>query len=144
MKTIAQMLDLLNGDLANEYKHFHFYLNAAMRVQGLHREQMRQYLLKEAASEMLHVQQFGDLIVGLGGAPTTSVNGFRNDLRDPREILSYALEMEDEVVANYVSRKKDAQDLGGVHGGVIEIFLDDQIMQSRQDADNIRQMIQGM
>ena len=144
MKSVVQMIELLNSSLSDEYKHFHFYINAAMRVQGLHRNQIRQLLLAEAASEMTHVSEFGDLIVGLGGIPTTSVNGFRNDLTDVKSILQYACEMEDEVVANYIGYKKEAQELGGVHGGVIEIFLDNQILQSRTDSDNLRSMIKGM
>ena len=144
MKTLAQMIELLNSDLSNEYKHFHFYINAALRVQSLHRAEIRELLLEEAASEMKHVQEFGDLIVGLGGVPTTSAAGFRSDLTDPKAILMYALEMEDEVVANYIQRQKDAQELGGVDGGWIDVFLDDQIIHSRSDADNMRQMVQGM
>ncbi len=144
MKTLAQMIELLNSDLSNEYKHFHFYINAGMRVQGLHRAEIKELLLEEAASEMKHVQEFGDLIVGLGGVPTTSVSGFRNDLTDPKAILMYALEIENEVVANYIQRQKDAQELGGVDGGWIDVFLDDQIIHSRTDADNFRQMILGM
>ena len=144
MKTVAQMIDLLNGDLANEYKHMHFYLNAAVRVQGLHRAELREMLFGEAQSEMKHVQEFADLIVGLGGVPTTSVNGFRNNLTNPKEILQYAHDMEMEVVANYIQRQKDAQELGGAEGGWIDVFLDDQIIHSRSDADHMRQMLAGM
>ena len=144
MKTLAQMIDLLNSDLSNEYKHFHFYINAAMIVRGLHRAEIKELLLEEAASEMKHVQEFGDLIVGLGGKPIHNAAGFRSDLTDPKAILMYAVEMEDEVVANYIQRQKDALDLGGVNGGWIDVFLDDQIVHSRTDADNFRQMILGM
>lgn len=142
--TPSDMIDELNKDLANEYKHWHFYLNAGIRVQGLHREQMRAFLFKEAASEMEHIKVFGDLILGLGGTPNTKVNGFRGDLTNPRAILEYALVMEEEVVSNYVERKKQAQKMGGVNGSRIEIFMDSQIEQSATDADNIRQMIMGV
>lgn len=138
------MLELLNGDLANEYRHLHFYLNAASVVQGLHRNHVREFLLKEAAGEMGHSTQFADLITGFGGKPSGKINGFRTDLTDPKSILQYALLMEDEVVANYVQRQKDAEQLGGVDGRVIDIFLDEQILDSRHDADNIRNMLSGL
>lgn len=141
---VPDFLDLLNNDLANEYKHFHFYLHSAMMVQGLHRAQIRAFLLAEAQSEMLHVQQFGDLILGLGATPSTKVNGFRSDLSKPVDILTFALSMEEEVVANYVARKKQATDIGGVVGTRVEIFLDSQIEQSASDADDIRQMLRGL
>jgi len=144
MKSVAQMIDLLNGDLANEYKHMHFYLNAAIRVQGLHRAELREMLFSEAKSEMKHVQEFADLIVGLGGIPSTAIKGFRSDLTRPKDILQYAQDMENEVVANYIQRQKDAQELGGVEGRWIDVFLDDQIIHSREDADNMKQMIAGL
>jgi len=138
------MIGLLNNDLTNEYQHFHFYLNAAIRVQSLHRPQIRAFLLAEAAGEMLHIQEFGDLIVGLGGVPTTKVNGFRSDFTNPKAILEYALQIEEEVVSNYVVRKQQAQKIGGIMGARIEIFIDQQIQNSGGDADNIRSMLMGI
>jgi len=144
MASLSTVIDNLNEDLANEYKHWHFYINSAILIQGLNREPIRSFLAKEAAGEMQHIQEFGDLILGLGGKPTTKVNGFRNDLTDAKSILQYALSMEDEVVQNYVERKKQAQAVGGVSGSVIEAFVDGQILASRHDADNIRQMLNGI
>lgn len=144
MASLSTVLDNLNADLSNEYKHWHFYINAAIRIQGLYREPVRNFLIQEAAGEAQHIQEFGALIVGLGGKPTTSVNGFRNDLTTAKSILEFALEMEDEVVENYVVRKKEAQSLGGVNGAVIEAFIDGQILASRHDADHIRQMLSGL
>lgn len=141
--TKEQMIELLNGDIRNEYMHLHFYLHSAMMVQGLHREELREFLLEEAAGEMKHVQQFGDLIVGLGGLPENTPNIFPTELTNPVDILTHALGMEDQVVANYVQRMDQATELGGVDGRWIEIFLEDQIMQSRTDADHLRQILKG-
>lgn len=144
MASLLTLIDNLNEDLANEYKHWHFYIHAAALVQGLNREPIRGFLMNEAAGEMQHIQEFASLILGLGGMPTTRVNGFRNDLTDVKSILQYSMAMEDEVVQNYVERKKQAQALGGIHGSVIEAFVDGQILASRHDADNIRQMLRGL
>jgi bacterioferritin (cytochrome b1) len=138
--TKDEMIARLNGDLRNEYKHMHFYLQSSFLVRGLHREELSEYLADHAKSEFEHVQQFAKVIVGLGGVPDTNPNSFPN-LTDPQEILEYALQMEDEVVSNYVQRMKDAQSLGGVDGAYVEIFLEDQILDSRGDADHLREMV---
>ena len=66
------IIALLNSDLRNEYAHMHFYLNSAIIIKGLHREELREFLLESAASEMVHVREFGDLILGLGGTSCLS------------------------------------------------------------------------
>ncbi len=55
--------------------------------------------------------------------------------------------MEDQVVSNYVQRINEAcklQENGSddeIDGKYIELFLEDQILDSRKDADNIRMML---
>lgn len=145
--TLQQMIDLLNSDLEREYSHWHFYINAAANVVGLHREELSEFFTKEAGGEMAHIGQFKRVIIGLGGKPSVEVAQFADSSTDPTDLLMEALEMEDEVVANYVQRMDDAiklQENGGidkVHGRYIEIFLEDQILDSRGDADHIREMI---
>jgi bacterioferritin (cytochrome b1) len=138
---IQMMIDNLNSDLMNEYKHMHFYLHSAIVITGLHREELKEFLTEEAQGEMEHVQQFGNLILGLGGVPTTDVAPFPTNLTLPVDILAYALQMEEEVAANYVKRMEAAAFLGGVDGKWIEIFLEDQLMKSRKDVDHLRQLL---
>ncbi len=138
--TKSEMIALLNGDLRNEYKHMHFYLQSSVLVRGLHREEISEWLAKQAASEFQHVQEFAKVIVGLGGTPEVTANPFPN-LTDPQAILEYALSMEDEVVNNYVKRLQDAEELGGADGTYVGLFLEDQILDSRGDADHIREMV---
>lgn len=140
--TKTQLIAALNGDLANEYKHWHFYVNAAVRVRGLHREEIKEFLLKQAASEMAHVGQFADLIVGLGGVPVCMPREFSADLTDPYSILKYAMEMEDEVIENYFVRMAQAEELGTAEGRWVVVFLEDQMIDSRTDRDHLSQMIQ--
>ena len=71
-----EMIDVLNQDLKNEWMHLRFYLHHASMVTGLHCHEYKELFLKEAASEMEHVTQFSDLIIGLGGIPTTLSNEF--------------------------------------------------------------------
>ncbi len=148
--TLDEMIAKLNQDLCNEYRHWHFYMQAMVNVQGLHREEVGEFLKKEATGEMTHVEEFKRLIIGLGGMPTINVAPFAHDLTTPKDILEYALAMEDEVVSNYVYRIDDAivlQDNGGkdkVDGKYIELFLEEQVLDSRADADHIREMLKGV
>ena len=54
--------------------------------------------------------------------------------------------MEQEVVANYVQRMADARALGelDVDGNWVEIFLEGQIQKSREDIDEIKQLLKGV
>ena len=145
--SLTEMTDLLNEDLSREYSHMHFYLHASIVVKGLHREEYSEFFQAEAVSEMTHVTEFAKLILGLGGKPAAKVATFRTDLTDPNALIEEAMRMEKEVVAKYVDRMDQAvlmMDNGSddrVHGRVIEIFLEDQILHSRQDVDKYREML---
>lgn len=148
--TLQEMINVLNLDLQNEYLHWHTYMNAAIIVSGFHREEYSEFFRAQAASEMEHIEAFGNMIVGLGGTPAfTCQPPTLNSNVSFRSLLKNILELEDQVVANYVQRIDDAivlQENGGldkIHGKYIELFLEDQIMDSRKDADHIRQILIG-
>lgn len=138
-----EMINLLNADLKNEWKHLRFYLYHASAVVGLHCEEYKELFLKEAAGEMTHITAFSDVIVGLGGTATHESNDFPL-FEKPEEIINYALEMEEEVVKNYVERIKHAEQMENVVDGQwLEIFLESQIQDSREDVDHFRQIAKG-
>lgn len=145
--SLSELVDSLNEDLTREYSHMQYYLHASIVVSGLHREEFSEMFQAEAQSEMGHVAQFANLIQGLGGKPGTKVAPFETGITDPLKLIEEAMNMEKEVVANYVDRMDDAvrlQENGGddkVHGRYIEIFLEDQISHSREDIDNYRKML---
>lgn len=141
--TRQELLNQLNHDLMNEYMHMHFYLYHASAITGLHREEFREFLLKEAASEMNHVTEFSDMIFGLGEDPTVLSNSFPK-LENAQEIFQYALEMEKQVVENYVTRISQAEALGTVDGKWLEIFLEKQIEHSREDVDHYQRILAGL
>jgi ferritin len=152
--TIEELVSLLEGDLANEYAHWHFYMQAATAVRGLHRHEIGEFFSEQAASEMKHVEEFRRLIQGLktrrgipGGVAST-VAPFKSNMSSPSELLQAALEMEDEVVSNYVLRHAQAEELAAASpeyaadATYVALFLEDQILDSRGDADNILEMLQ--
>ena len=144
-----EFIALLNEDLKNEYKHMLFYLHHAALVGSLHRFEIREFLLEEAASEMKHVDEFAHVIVGLGGIPTTEHNDFSKNMTDPIQILLYAMSMELEVAANYAQRLKLTDELVGSNAwdGVdtdasyVHVFMEDNIRDSRKTGDELKKVL---
>lgn len=152
---IEQMIDLLIGDLANEYAHMHFYMQAATSIRGLHRQEIGEFFSEQASSEMKHVDEFRRLIQGiitrrnLDRTVPNTVAEFKEGLTCPKGLLQAALEMEDQVVLNYVTRHSQAENLASngpedaIDGTYVALFLEDQILDSRGDADNIREILKN-
>jgi bacterioferritin (cytochrome b1) len=140
-----EILELLNNDLKNELKHLRFYLFHASSVIGLHREEYKELFIDEAKSEMNHVLQFSDLIYGLNGTATDESNPFEK-FENVQDIVNYSIKMEEEVVANYVQRMRDAKQWEEDHpedvvdAQWLEIFLEGQIQNSREDVDNLKRI----
>jgi ferritin-like protein len=150
--TKEELVGKLQNDMLNEFRHWQFYMHASMVVRGLHREEMGEFFTKQASSEMNHIQQFGKMIIGLGGEiPVRDTNlyytsenkkvYFDYNKKDPNSLLQFAKEMEAEVVNNYTVRHQEAESLNDSDGMWVAIFLEDQIQDSRQDLDNIKEML---
>jgi bacterioferritin (cytochrome b1) len=146
---LHEIVTLLNEDLKNEWKHMQFYLHHASAITGLHAHEYKEFLLEQAASEMKHVQQFSDLLFGLGILPTTEINEFPK-LTRVAGILGAAAAMEEDVVKNYVQRIAQLSTVvfqspaEAVDVKWIEIFLEDQIKDSREDLDHLMRILAGL
>jgi bacterioferritin (cytochrome b1) len=138
---LETLVENLKEDLKNERKHMLFYLTNASTITGLNRIEIKEFLLEEAASEMKHVEQFQNLILGLDGKIDDFSHNQFDIFEDPYKILDYALKMEIEVIYNYSRRIKEAQELKDHNGLWVEIFLESQIANSREDADQIKRML---
>ena len=146
----ADMVNRLNDDLKNEWKHLRFYLHHASAITGLHAHEYKELFLEQAASEMQHVSQFSDMIIGLGGVATTESHDFPK-LTTAGSAIGYAAIMEAEVVKNYTQRiaqldsiLDDASGDIAAHKKWLEIFLEKQIEDSRKDLDHFKQLLNGV
>jgi len=139
--TKEELIDLVNYDLKNELKHLHFYLQAGVMVAGLHRAELKEFLLEEAASELEHCKQFAELVVHLGGVPETVPNEFPTDLSCPMAILRYVVEMESEVAVLYANRLKQTDAINAPYAAYAHVFYEDQIADSQKTAWEVEQMI---
>jgi len=83
-------VDKLNDIIADLYGGWHFYTHAAIVVEGHERLSLQQGFRNFAAANTLHIAQLGDLLLFVGGFPTTKVNGWRSDVTDLRQIVEHA------------------------------------------------------
>lgn len=137
--TVDQIIELLNQDLRNEYKHHRFYLHASFVLRGFERLYFGSWLKKQAMEELEHIEEFAAKIVALGGDPTADANDFPKNLVDAQDILKYAITMEQEVVTNYHVRLKQSQELSESTGQHFDLVLlyEDQIEDSQRDIDEM-------
>lgn len=136
----------LNEDLKNEFKHMHVYFRAGVMVQGLHRAELSEFFLEEAAHELKHCEEFARKIMGLDAVPTTDIANYdeMKTLTNPKHLLEYILCMEEEVVENFCKNLRRCEELGGTDATVIGLFYEDQILDSRSTVDNIKEMLKGL
>lgn len=134
----------------------HFYLQASTNIRGLHRHEISEFFVEQAQSEMKHVEEFRRLIQGIitrrgleKNVPSL-VSDFKQNITCPKALLRAALEMEDQVVKNYVIRRQQAESVqdsndteDAIDSTYVALFLEDQILDSRSDADNIREMLES-
>lgn len=141
--TKEELVNVLNEDLKNEYTHMHFYLQSSFLVEGINRAEIAEWLVEHAESEFQHIQQFAKLIVGLGGIPTTEHHHIPS-LTCPNAIFEYAQQLEQQVVVNYVHRMEEVGedfDLDKIDRKYVGLFLEDQVLDSRGDLDEITQFL---
>lgn len=139
--TNSELILILQDDLQNERKHLAFYLQASVMVSGLHREELREFFLKEAQGELKHVEEFSELIVHLGGVPGTKVNPFPSDLSCPVAILKYVVQMEQEVADIYAGRLRLTHEMEDSATAYCHVFYEDQISDSQKTAWEVAKMV---
>jgi rubrerythrin len=140
-----KFMDFLYLDLRNERKHMMFYLTNASSIKGLDSIEYIEMFENEAKEEMSHVISFQDMIVGLGGdLNCLQAQGYERYeiFQIPYAALKYALEMEEEVVDNYVERIEMAANLENkTTAKWLEVFYEKQIEKSRADVDKYKRLL---
>jgi bacterioferritin len=101
----------LNEDLAAELGTVIRYTYQASRSFGLGGLELREMFARETQDEIGHAAFLMDVIVDLGGEPTTTPKTFEKP-DDVRAMLELDLAMENEDVANYLERAEQADELG--------------------------------
>lgn len=140
--TKQKIINMLQEDLKNERKHMMFYMQAGVMLQGLHREELGEFLLKEAQDEHQHVLEFSRLIFQLGETPNIEINEFSSNLTCPYEILLFAKNMEQEVSNKYAERlTQTSTESGDAFESYVHLFYEDQLQDSQKTALELNQFL---
>ena len=142
-KFLQELVDLLKDDLANEYHHMHFYLWASAVVSGLHREEMSEFFKDAAKSEMEHICEFSHILNGFGVLGPTIFKPVPAMGTSPEILLNYACQIENQVVEHYNTRIQQAENIATSDGKFIAIFLENQLLDSKNDAIHMTMMLKG-
>lgn len=138
------IVDILNKDLDNEYRHLLFYMHASHVVTGIERAYMVDFLKNHALGEFEHISQFAHKIRSYGGTPI-AIPSIRNDElhvnSSPLSILYQALDMEMEVVRLYTEQRKLFDELSDEDASLV-LFIEEQIEDSQKDIDELVQMLE--
>ena len=134
-------------DLKNERTHMLFYLTNAGSLTGLHSEEYTELFLESAKEEMNHVNEFQNMIVGLGGNLNCSESygfyGF-SVTKNVTEALKHALQQEEFVVFNYAERINEIENCAELDVATktwLVVFYEDQLKNSRTDVDKYKRLI---
>jgi rubrerythrin len=133
--TNEELIALLQEDLKNERMHCLYYQQAAALVEGLHREEYRELFLKEAQSELGHIDEFSTLIKRLGGTPGTEVNPILMKMTScPRQLCEHAAYIEEAVALIYAERLRATHEMENAPTAYTHVFYEDQIKDSQEAA----------
>lgn len=111
MLTKKELIERLNGDLADELGAMIQYVVYAACATGPYRPQLSQFFLAEVADEQMHAQFLANKIVALGGRPTTEARSVSLPA-DNRGMLEEVAAAERQAVQAYTERAVQAEAYG--------------------------------
>jgi bacterioferritin len=108
--TRKDLITALNGDLAREYQAVIAYVVYSQILKGAEYMAIAKELEKHAAQELAHALTISKHIDYLGGTPTTKALEVKSS-DDPRQLLRFDLDNENETVKNYRERVRQCEAL---------------------------------
>jgi bacterioferritin len=109
--TREQLIDLLNDDLAREYQAIIAYVNYSQVIKGAKYMNIADELAVHAGEELAHALSIAKQIDYLGGMPTVTPKPVKTSEK-AEDMLRFDLDNENETVANYRIRVRQAEALG--------------------------------
>ena len=111
--TRDQLAELLNDDLAREYQAIIGYVVYSQVLKGAEYMEIAKQLEEHAHQELSHAITISRQIDYLGKMPTVTAKQVRTS-EDPREMLRFDLDAENDTVRNYTERVRQCEALGEV------------------------------
>ncbi len=134
------LVEGLNDDLSGELGAIIRYNWQAAKAFGPQGAELRELFAKEIPDELGHASFLMDVIVDLGGEPTTSPLEFEKP-ESLKEMLKLDLELELKDADAYVERAEQADALGEVE---LKVRLEEMAADEAGHARELRRIIRGM
>jgi len=109
--TRQEPIDRLNDDLSREYQAVIAYVVYSQVLKGAEYMTIAKELEKHAGEELSHALKISKQIDYLGGEPTVKAKEVKTS-NDPRQMLRFDLDNENETVRNYRERIRQCEALG--------------------------------
>ena len=106
-----ELVELLNEDLSREYQAIIAYVVYSQVLKGAQYMNVAQELEQHALEELQHALTIAKQVDYLGGMPTVQPQPVRTS-EDPREMLRFDLDNENETIRNYRKRVRQCESLG--------------------------------
>jgi bacterioferritin len=133
------LIEGLNHDLAGEYQAILMYTHYSAKLTGPYRRELRALFQAEIADEQGHAQFLADKIAALGGEPTASPRPVPQ-AGQPREMLEHALVAEQQAIADYNQRIRQAEDFGDFG---LKADLESQVADETRHKEELERIIAG-
>ena len=130
----------LNEDLAAEWGTIIRYTYQAGKSFGLLGAELRELFQEESQDELGHATFLTDVIVDLGGEPTTTPKEFAKPA-DLKGMIELDLQLELQDVENYIQHAKLAEELGEVE---LKLKLEEMAADEAGHARELRRLLKGM
>jgi bacterioferritin len=130
----------LNEDLAAEWGTIIRYTYQASKSFGLLGAELREIFEREMQDELGHATFLTDVIVDLGGEPTTTPKDFDKP-SNLKSMLELDLKMELQDIENYKKRAKQAEELGEAE---LKVKLEEMAADEASHARELRRLLKGL
>lgn len=138
--TKADLIQGLNEDLAAEWGTVIRYSYQAGKSYGILGAELREILMRETADELAHAQFLTDVILDLGGEPTTMPKTFEKP-DGLKAMLELDLKMELEDVDNYMAHAALADQVGAIE---LKLKLEEMAADEAGHARELRRLLRGI
>ena len=133
------LIEGLNHDLAGEYQAILMYTHYSAKLTGPYRRELRAFFQAEIGDEQGHAQFLADKVAALGGEPTTEPRPVP-PADQPREMLGHALAAEEQALADYNGRVRQAEGFGDLG---LKVALENQIADETRHKEELERIIAG-
>jgi bacterioferritin len=140
MHTKIELISCLNEDLAAELGTVIRYTYQAGKSFGFPGVELRELFAEETVDELGHAAFLTDVIVDLGGEPTTTPKAFEKP-ETMKEMLEVDLQMELKDVEEYMKHAELADELGEAE---LKLKLEEMAADEAGHARELRRILKGL